>query len=432
MKDLQDLSTEELLAELARRRGDSGQSLGTMEEAAFENSKDFGKIQFEQWLQTQEEQEPKEARVCKGCGQKLLPQAQKRSRTLHTVHGEFRYARYYYYCRECRRGESPLDEQIGAPAEGEASDGLKKRALDFAINAPYEEASERFFMHYGLTLSTHVLRCMVERLPLPSFESTERCTSDERITVQVDGTMLPTRQGYKEAKLATISAEKHHVQGNKAKRGMLTQARYVASLGSVDAFADLLKPALVKRLGPKQRSRGEQGPEVVWVGDGAPWLWKLQKKLCPQAIPILDWVHAVSHGLQCGIEFFGQQHPGLQSLWQQRIKQLLFDGKVDQLLQELSQCRIFVRGQKRKTLNQLISYYRANRKRMDYQRHRDAGRIIGSGLVESAHRHVLQIRMKRAGQHWSPKGAEKMARLRCLYKTHGPQNFFDSAMKHAA
>ncbi len=61
---------------------------------------------------------------------------------------------------------------------------------------------------------------------------------------------------------------------------------------------------------------------------------------------------------------------------------------------------------------------------MDYPTHRAAGRVIGSGIVESSHRHVLQTRMKKAGQHWSLDGAEKMARLRAVYRTVGPKRFY--------
>ena len=69
---------------------------------------------------------------------------------------------------------------------------------------------------------------------------------------------------------------------------------------------------------------------------------------------------------------------------------------------------------------------------MDYYSHRDAGRMIDSGIVESSHRHVIQSRMKRAGQHWGTNGAEKMVRLRALYRTTGPCDFYDSLIKSAA
>jgi hypothetical protein len=40
--------------------------------------------------------------------------------------------------------------------------------------------------------------------------------------------------------------------------------------------------------------------------------------------------------------------------------------------------------------------------------------IIGSGAIESAHRTVIQKRMKLSGQRWSRQGAKNMLRLRVL------------------
>ena len=43
---------------------------------------------------------------------------------------------------------------------------------------------------------------------------------------------------------------------------------------------------------------------------------------------------------------------------------------------------------------------------------------IGSGLIESGHRHVLQARLKGAGTSWLPDNAERMAQLRVLRANH--------------
>jgi len=52
---------------------------------------------------------------------------------------------------------------------------------------------------------------------------------------------------------------------------------------------------------------------------------------------------------------------------------------------------------------------------MKYKQYRNTGcGIIGSGAIESAHRTVIQKRMKQAGQRWSNKGAKNMLRLRII------------------
>ena len=74
-------------------------------------------------------------------------------------------------------------------------------------------------------------------------------------------------------------------------------------------------------------------------------------------------------------------------------------------------------------LEALVRYYRTNAKRMKYRLFREDHLPIGSGAIESAHRHVLQTRMKRAGQRWALRNAHRMARLRAAYRTAGALAF---------
>ena len=58
---------------------------------------------------------------------------------------------------------------------------------------------------------------------------------------------------------------------------------------------------------------------------------------------------------------------------------------------------------------------RTNKGRMKYKQYRAIGcGIIGSGAIKSAHRTVVQKRMKLSGQRWSIKGAKNMLRLRVI------------------
>jgi hypothetical protein len=63
----------------------------------------------------------------------------------------------------------------------------------------------------------------------------------------------------------------------------------------------------------------------------------------------------------------------------------------------------------------VILYYEDNINRMDYKYYKTAGKgIIGSGAIESAHRTLVQSRMKRSGQLWSKIGTTHMLCLRTL------------------
>jgi hypothetical protein len=54
---------------------------------------------------------------------------------------------------------------------------------------------------------------------------------------------------------------------------------------------------------------------------------------------------------------------------------------------------------------------------MNYPQYQKMGcGIIGSGAIESAHRTVIQKRMKLSGQRWSKQGAQNMLNLRVVKK----------------
>lgn len=54
--------------------------------------------------------------------------------------------------------------------------------------------------------------------------------------------------------------------------------------------------------------------------------------------------------------------------------------------------------------NSLIGYFQNNKHRMKYKTFIEKDFLIGSGAIESAHRHVLQQRLKLSGQRWTKPG----------------------------
>ena len=53
---------------------------------------------------------------------------------------------------------------------------------------------------------------------------------------------------------------------------------------------------------------------------------------------------------------------------------------------------------------------------MQYQIFKEKGLVIGSGAIESAHKDVLQKRLKLSGQRWTKKGIQQVAQIRVAYK----------------
>lgn len=64
----------------------------------------------------------------------------------------------------------------------------------------------------------------------------------------------------------------------------------------------------------------------------------------------------------------------------------------------------------------LLTYLLNHEGNMQYDYYRQQGWMIGSGPIESAHRTLLQVRMKRSGQRWANHGCDNMIKLRLIIK----------------
>ncbi len=95
-----------------------------------------------------------------------------------------------------------------------------------------------------------------------------------------------------------------------------------------------------------------------------------------------------------------------------RQKELLLENGVLEVIANIKE----LAGDNKEAQN-LIAYYEGNKERMDYKNYQQMGcGIIGSGAIESAHRTVVQKRMKQSGQRWTVQGAQNMLNLRVTRK----------------
>jgi hypothetical protein len=327
-----------------------------------------------------------------------------------------------------------LDHALGLAGEGEATTELEKRILDFGVNDTFEGAAQRWNVHYPSEISENLVRMVVDRVGRLAVDAEPEALQSAMVSlkkpaqllvVEADGGMLPMRgkDQWREAKLGAVVRGEHYTPGSSKRAGYFSEARYVAHVGGVDTFKSRLDAALIAE-------QADQATTVAWVGDGAPWIWNMADEICPSAIQVLDWPHAVGHVVDCGKAVLGDDDPTL-ALWVERAKSLLWEGQVGTLLQELEACLFLCRGKRRTAISDLIRYCTNNRARMNYAAFRIKGIPVGSGMIESAHKHVLQVRMKRAGQHWDPERADRMATLRAAYRTAGPARFY-TAIRRAA
>ncbi len=188
------------------------------------------------------------------------------------------------------------------------------------------------------------------------------------------------------------------------------------------------------------QTRGAELANVlIFVGDGAAWVWKTAETVFPTAIQILDWYHAMEHIWAVGRAKFGNREKELWA-WTTTLETALYKGKVQAVIDAIrvvseelgapdeklsDQARAF---DPRWIVYRNIGYFEENRERMNYPAYRAQGLPIGSGVVESACKHVVASRCKRARMRWDEGGAENILALRCL----ALNERWDSAWKKVA
>ena len=212
----------------------------------------------------------------------------------------------------------------------------------------------------------------------------------------MDGGMILTREDdWKEMKLARIFPAKSHVETEKSKN-LITQSQYVAHLGGHQAFFRKVEKCT------------DALPNMVWIADGAKWIWDWVGESYPHATQILDYYHCKERLCLLASEVFAQ--PDQRQQWIAQQEDHLLNDQLDELLTEID--LLHCRGKSLQLKRSTLTYYENNRSRMQYKTYRDQGLLIGSGPMEAAHRHVIQIRLKRSGQRWTLKGAQQVANLR--------------------
>lgn len=427
---LKQFTEKELVEELARRHADEhfrdGMTMSEMELSVEEATRGDREPSIALMLSRMKPEKPT-AKACPKCGKRIAVKARDRERTVKSLSGPVTFKRNYHYCEKCQHGFYPVDRLLDLPEEGELTSEMEKRVLDFAVNDVYGECAARWGLHYREPISENLFRRVAARVGAQCEAADQgrlqealkpRADAADVLVVEVDGSLLPIRgaEPWKEAKVGVVY---RHDQNKNAP--IPKTQRYVAVVNGLGEFAPVLEDAL------EVENIDEVG-KVVWLGDGAVCNWTLADQLCPDAVQILDWHHAVEHAVDCGKVLLGDESPWIP-VWQRRAEELLAAGNPDVVVAELMDCVPLIprgRGQREllEAVENLVRYYRTNAHRMKYRLFREDRLPIGSGAVESAHRHVLQTRMKRAGQRWALRNARRMARLRAAYRTAGALNFY--------
>ena len=154
------------------------------------------------------------------------------------------------------------------------------------------------------------------------------------------------------------------------------------------------------------------GENLVFINDGAAWINDWIKSTYPRAYNILDFYHASQYLYDFVKVVYSNTQK--QSNWINEQRLLLLNDKIEKVIQNIESIRLT--GEvKQKAKHKILTYYTNNKDRMLYKTYKEKGLLIGSGPIESAHRYVVQKRMKQSGQRWTDQGLQAIGNIRVCH-----------------
>jgi hypothetical protein len=401
-----------IVADLAEQIETKEIKAGELEQALRNSLQEIGRSSYGEMLSLLDQHQHGVEVDCE-CGEPGKRVSQREVRVL-SVFGWSTYRRSYYQC-ECGSRWFALDKEQGLRA-GQATDLMSSLLGLAGITVSFEEASRQIEQYLQVEVCANTIRQETQRIgekqamkeqtwieqsqDLDYLQERERQPKGpKRMYGSIDGAYVPLEEEWKEAK--TVSW--YQVGPRYGQKELHAhEIAYYTSLEPVETFGSLL-------WGTSVHHQADRAEELIFVCDGAAWIWKLVTHYFPNAVQIVDWYHA-SQYLHAVAEALSLSQAEMDN-WLNEMKTLLWEGQVELIIKA---CRT-LENQIGHPAERLISYYTNNLDRMQYAHFRAKGYFIGSGTVESACKQIVSMRLKRSGARWTLQGASLTAKARTAW-----------------
>ena len=368
--------------------------------------------------------------ACPSC-QRHSHRYRSRARNFTTVCGVLRVSRWEYKC-QCGHIHVPWESKQGF--KGRYTQKVAATMMRLAAQLNYRAAASEL-KHHGIEVSHTTLHQKVQAWSsgesVSDYVSQESLDEDARWYVSCDGCHTNSRVGWQEVKIGSIGKDYPLQNATSVMKIRPPSLRYVASRDGVADFQHQLA-ALATQTGIYQAENTMDTEEVVVIGDGAAWIWNLADEYFPGATEIVDYMHAKKHLHDIGKLAFGEDDPDAVETWVQATETPLYNGETSQVIasiRELEKQNPAIAD----TLKREVRYFQKHSHRMQYRTLNEKGYQIGSGVIESACKHVVAERCKQAGMRWSTPGINAILFWRCLLKNDAADTYWETqAMQTAA
>lgn len=373
------------------------------------------------------------------CGGTLHYQ-RTRSATVLSVFGRVTYERAYYAECACGHGCAPLDEQYGLQA-GCVTAGLAELLTLAGVELAFEH-SRRWLKGFLLfDISENTIRQETEARGVAQAEhetilqqqsedetwlqTHQRTTASipKRLYGSLDAAKVriePRKQAEKQAEPEAWrdlkvgcwyeaepvpSAQRSTRQRAVTARGQLSQRakniHYYCAIAESPTFGKLMWATGCAL-------QADLTPELVFVCDGAAWIWNQITTHYSQATQIVDWYHAADRLSRVAHAAWPEDKS--RETWLEQVTTDLWEGCVTKVIQACDQLAAHC-----VEAREAVTYFTNNTARMQYAQFRVAGYLIGSGTVESSCKQIVIQRLQCSGAQWLVPGAVDTAKARAAW-----------------
>jgi hypothetical protein len=282
-----------------------------------------------------------------------------------------------------------------------------------AADEAFASAAVKLKEHYGVQIATERVRrvCLKHAQGMGRYQAgATRSLAAQgagAIITEADGTMVPTvdssqaPQGADRRKHRRIAWQEMRLVAARA-QGQ-TRTHYAASSEGVEKVGELWSGVVGQACWAPQSF-------IHGVGDGAEWISEqFRQHFGAHGRYTLDLFHACDYLAAAAPDptntasFLAEQRDALKENRHLHVIGALHSRlEAEHLPDEQAPVRCAHRYLSKRT------------DQLDYQAAIARDLPVGSGLIESAHRHVLQARLKKPGAWWTRSNAQAMAHLRVL------------------
>lgn len=324
----------------------------------------------------------------------------------------------------------PFSESVGVSSRS-YSRCLQRVICDFGSDHSFGTVNKKLKEHYGITVALSASRTITEHHAFEINKLSESIglpinSPADVVIGESDGSMIPIVETYvPESSDKSADRRKNKRLFWKEARLSMAHAKgsttpiFAGTMDSVEIAGQQLL-ACVNAAGAMEKTK------VHCVGDGARWIAnQVEQKFGSNGTYLIDFYHLC--------EYLGAAAPSCapdnKEAWLKIQKETLKSGEYPRVLNALRpHLEPSTTEDSQAPVRACHRYIKNRPEQLDYKTAIEQELPIGSGEVESAHRYVLQKRLKLAGAWWNIEHAKNMIQLR----TCRANDLWDTYWKKAA